>query len=133
MRKAASGMRGLGLRFDRILTSPLARAKQTARIVAREMKASPGPRILRALAPGGTGRDVIDGIASLRAAQSVLLVGHEPGLSRLASALISRPGVDLSFELKKGGLCSIDFDGEAQLGAGRLVFLLPPRVLRRLS
>src|SRR5689334_10005172 len=62
MRKAARGMRSLGLKFDRILTSPLTRAKQTARIVAREMKPAPSPAIYRLLAPGVAVRDVIAGI-----------------------------------------------------------------------
>jgi phosphohistidine phosphatase len=126
-------MRTLGLRFDLILTSPLARAMQTARIVAREMKSSRGPRILPALAPGKAAQEILDGIAHSKDLESVLLVGHEPGLSRLTSELICRSASEVSLEFKKGGLCLIDFDDEPLLGAGRLAFLLPPRALRLLS
>ncbi len=133
LRRAARGMKALGLRFDLILTSPLARARQTARIVATEMKGPRAIRILRPLAPGGGLQDVVDGISREAGVESALLVGHEPGLSRLASGLLARTGVDLPLELKKGGLCRIDFDGDPLPGAGRLVFLLPPRVLRLLS
>jgi phosphohistidine phosphatase SixA len=61
-----------------------------------------------------------------------MLVGHEPGMSRFASLLISgRPDADLT--VKKAGLCLL-VTGE--LVAGRcasLELLIPPRVLLRLG
>lgn len=133
LRNAVIGMKALGLRFDHVLTSPLTRARQTARIVVVEMNLSPGSKVLRALAPGGTSQEVLDGIAHARAENNLLLVGHEPGLSRLAADLISRSGANIALELKKGGLCLVEFDDEVRPGAGRLVFLMPPKVLRLLS
>jgi len=133
MQRAARGMKALGLRFDLLLTSPLTRARQTARIVARELKQRRAPMVLRPLAPGGTTREILAGIPPLPESGSVLLVGHEPGLSRLASDLLLPMEAELSLEIKKGGLCRIDFDGAARPGAGRLALLLPPRVLRLLA
>ena len=133
MRSAAIGMKALGLRFDRVLTSPLALARQTARIVVLETNSSPGTRVLRALAPDSTPQEVLDGITHTRNINSLLLVGHEPALSRLASELICHPGAGVSLELKKGGLCLIEFEDKVLPGSGRLVFLLPPRTLRLLS
>ena len=132
MERAARGMRSLGLRFDLILTSPLARAVETARIAARAARPRPDLKILRPLAPGGGAGGVLAGLSSLPADAAVLMVGHEPDLSRLAGALILEHRDDLPLEFKKGGLCRIDFDGAARLGGGRMIFHLPPRVLRGL-
>ena len=63
----------------------------------------------------------------------MLLVGHEPDLSRLAAALLLDDHGDLTMEFKKGGLCRIDFPGAPRAGAGRLVLHLSPRILRRLG
>src|SRR5208283_3739184 len=50
MAEAARGMRRLGLEFDAILTSPLARARQTAEIVAAEYDNQPPPQTVLELA-----------------------------------------------------------------------------------
>jgi phosphohistidine phosphatase len=130
MERAARGMRALGLRFDLVLSSPLARAVETARIAAAAARPRPDLKILRPLAPGGGAGGVLAGLSSLPADAAVLMVGHEPDLSRLAGALILEHRDDLPLEFKKGGLCRIDFDGAARLGGGRMIFHLPPRVLR---
>ncbi len=133
MMRGARGMKALGLRFDLILSSPLTRAIETARLVARACRPRPALKIFRPLAPGGGAGGVLAGLSGLAADASVILVGHEPDLSRLAGALILEHRDTLPIEFKKGGLCRIDFDGAARLGAGRLIFHLPPRVLRGLQ
>jgi len=50
MRGAAAGMRAMGLKFETILTSPLARATETAELVASAYDNSPPPQVLPALA-----------------------------------------------------------------------------------
>jgi len=133
MQTASRGMLALGLSFDVIYTSPLTRARQTARIVTREMKTPRPASVLEALAPGGSPVQVLSALPSGVQAESVLLVGHEPGLNRLASELLLPTPAEISIEIKKGGLCRIDFDGDPRPGSGRLVFLLPPRILRLLA
>lgn len=130
MTRAAQGMRAMGLRFDLILTSPLTRALETARIVARACRPKPELKILRPLAPGGGAGGVMAGLSALPAESSVLLVGHEPDLSRLAGALILEHRDALPIVFKKGGLCCIEMEGSARLGAGRLIYHIPPRILR---
>ncbi|HUD73410.1 MAG TPA: hypothetical protein VMQ62_15740, partial [Dongiaceae bacterium] len=63
----------------------------------------------------------------------ILLVGHEPDLSLLVAALVLERRSELPIEFKKGGLARIDTDGVPRPGNGRLVYLLPPRVLRRIA
>ncbi len=61
----------------------------------------------------------------------LLLVGHEPALSQLASRLLdSSEGANL--KLKKGGCCLLSFEDLPSPSNGRLVWWLPPRLLRKL-
>jgi len=125
-------------RFPRFtLGRALDRAKQTADVVAKVMPHSPRPKVHRPLAPGGTTADILAGIPRTGGhAMRVLLVGHEPDLTRLAAGLLlaggARAGADLPIILKKGGLIRIDFDGPPRPSAGRLVLLITPKLLRRL-
>ncbi len=123
------GLRALGLRPDRLLTSPLVRARETARLLAAGLD-GPEPEIEEALSPGGSGEELL---GSLRGAgERVFLVGHEPDLGRLLLlAVAGRPGDGAP--LKKGGAARIDFEGAPRPGAGELHWLLTPRQLRRLG
>lgn len=133
MARAARGLRALGVRFDLILTSPLVRARQTARIVAPLFRPRPPLHALRPLSPGGGSGGVLAALSQVPADAAVLLVGHEPDLGRLAAAMLLEQRADLPIEFKKGGICRIDFEGAPRPGAGRLVFHLAPRILRRLG
>lgn len=133
MRIGAQGMRELGIAIDLVLTSPLVRCRQTARIAVTRLRPRPTLRTLAALQPGVPPSELIQAIARLPSSTSVLLVGHEPGLSSLASLLIGGPGADLLLQFKKGALCRIDFPDTPQPGSGRLIYHLSPRILRRLG
>lgn len=130
MERAARGLKALEGRLDLILTSPLVRALETARILSRAFRPNVDIKVLRPLSPGGGAGGVIAGLSALPANTTVVLVGHEPDLSRLAGAFVLEHRDALRAEFKKGGVCRIDFDGVPRLGDGRLVYLLPPRILR---
>jgi phosphohistidine phosphatase len=130
---AARGLRVLKIRCDLLLTSPLARARETARLVRRALHPRPPMRVLRPLAPGGGAGGVIAGLTTLPRDQSILLVGHEPDLSRLLATLIAESRDGLAIGFKKGGLARVDCPGSPRPGNGRLIYHLPPRILRRLA
>ena len=73
---------------------------------------------------GGFSLGDLQAIVSERSAAEIMLVGHEPDLSMLASDLIG----DVSIDLKKGGLIRIDAD-LVEPGRGVLKWLLAPSVL----
>jgi phosphohistidine phosphatase len=133
MRAGARGMDALGLRLDRVLSSPLLRARQTARIVIRVLKPHPPLALSSSLAPGASLPDLIREVAHFSHESSVLLVGHEPDLSSFASLLLLGPGKELPLDFKKGGLCRIDFAGAPRAQSGRLFYHLIPRILRGLA
>ncbi|HTL73079.1 MAG TPA: histidine phosphatase family protein, partial [bacterium] len=53
LRKIAAAMRVMELEFDVIWSSPLVRARQTAEIVAKELKAKEQLELVEELSPGG--------------------------------------------------------------------------------
>jgi phosphohistidine phosphatase len=131
MEKNARGMRkGLNLTFDWILTSPFRRAYDSAQIVAREYKASKKLRLSKSLTPDGDIKGLIRHLAlDFRSWESILLVGHEPYLSRLIALLVTGQA-DAELELKKGGLCALSADSLTPGRCARLEWILTPKQLR---
>lgn len=72
-------------------SSPLARAIQTAELVATGLACSHAVEVLPALAPEENPRDVVTALAALAADATVVLVGHEPGLSAVGALLVGQP------------------------------------------
>ncbi len=103
MHQIADTMLAMGLKFDLILSSPYTRAEQTAQIVADTLDHE--VTFTKSLAPDANALELIAEINDEKP-HSVLLVGHEPDLSRLISVLVCGTS-DSSFELKKGGLCKL--------------------------
>ena len=130
MREVVRGLRELAIAFDTVLSSPLVRAKDTAHILVGGMKPQPMITLLPALAPGTSPAQAGRAIQAYRQARRIAVVAHEPGLGELAAWLI---GAKKPFELKKGGVCRIDVAGPVAAGKGRLVWLAPPGLLRKIS
>jgi len=128
-RSAAGGLAWIVDPPDVLLSSPLARARATAGIAARTFGRLE-PRIEPALAHG-TLETILAALASHGSTATMALVGHEPLLSALLARLLGVSDSDrLGFE--KGGAALVDLpDGLAS--AGRLVWLLDPRILRTLA
>jgi len=127
LRSAAAAMEKLELSFDLILSSPFLRARQTAEIVAGELKLKKQLKLSDELAPGGSFKALIQKLNELKPPpENILLVGHEPYLSRLISLLVSGDADAAAIEMKKGGLCKLE---TAELRPGqcaRLAWLLTP-------
>jgi phosphohistidine phosphatase len=130
MRKAAAGLSTLVRDVQLLATSPLARAVQTAEIVAAEYECEVVP--LEALEPDHDTEDVVGWLRKQQSDLTVGLVGHEPQLSTLVGYLLT--GKRASFlHLKKGGACLLEMTAPLQLCGGALEWLLTPRALRRLG
>ena len=133
MRAAARGMRALHLRLDLLLTSPLARAAETAAIVSEVYGGQPAPRVLPALAPGAAPPETIRALRPFARQQHVMIVGHEPGLSGIVSLLLTGSVDGMALVIKKGGLAGLELGERASDPGVSLQFLLTPRQLRRLG
>jgi len=128
MFRVAKGMREMDLTFGLILSSPFVRAKRTAEIVAEVFKSNK-LQLSKDLASGANTRDLIkelnDNYSSLK---NILLVGHEPYLSKLISRLTAGDE-KLSLHFKKAGLSKLTV-GELRFGrCATLEWLLTPKQL----
>jgi phosphohistidine phosphatase len=119
----------MGISFDAVLSSPLARARETAEIVARSLEIEGTLQFSDPLSPSGSMEQLVLAIDSIRPIpESVLLVGHEPYLSSFIS-LLCTGGPGLPLTLKKGALCRLEV-GQMTCGkCAELEWLLQPRLL----
>jgi len=127
-RKTGAALRGLlrtGCPLDRIVSSPLVRARETAAL-ARELLLPEGTvDIADELAPGTAPVRLVEWLADRPADERLMVVGHMPDLGALASMLLCGR-TDACILLKKAGVCALSFDGPVGPGRGRLDFLLQP-------
>jgi phosphohistidine phosphatase len=129
LRQIAEAMGALKISFDLILSSPYVRAKQTAEIVAKALKRRKKVKFTDELTPGGNPRSVIQQLNDLRPRpKSILLVGHEPYLSKLI-ALLTAGNTAMEIDLKKGSLCKLETESLRYARCATLVCLLAPRHL----
>jgi phosphohistidine phosphatase len=134
MRRAAQGLRRLGVSFDTVLTSPFVRARQTAEIVAESLGFEDRLEEISELTPESSVDHLISGLIRFQDREHVLLVGHNPLLGVAASFLIAgKKEIRLEIELKKGGLCRIEIDGLPPRTPGTLHWFLTPKQLRQLG
>jgi phosphohistidine phosphatase len=130
-RKGARGIARLAGTVDLLATSPFARARETAELLAPALGVE-RPLHRAELEQGAPARALVAWLARQRRAGTVAIVGHEPDLSRLVALLLSGRTQDL-VELDKGGACLLAFEGRVGPGAGRLRWLLTAKQLRRLA
>lgn len=132
VREAAAGMRALGLKFDAILTSPLPRAAETADLVAGAFPGGPAPEALTALSAGVAPAETVAALKPYERHDHLMIVGHEPGLSGIASLLLTGSANSVSFDLKKSGMIALELHDGVERGGAQLYWALTPRQLRRL-
>jgi len=111
---------------DIILSSPLRRAEETARIFARELDVPNIVQVEEFLRPGMTAKSTLSGLEKYLEKASVLLVGHEPDFSTLAGSLIGTHAENIHF--RKATLMSVSLP-KMESGAGAIDFLIPVKCL----
>ena len=130
MREVIDGLLELGVEIDLVITSPLVRAKQTADLMIAGWPESPALVVSPALSPGAAPSAVTDVLSQHTRANGIALVGHEPALGELGAWLI---GARHPLVFKKSGVARIDVPATPIGGAGVLVWLATPKMLRQLS
>lgn len=64
--------------------------------------------------------------------QRIAVVGHQPDLSALLAACLSRNHRALTVEMKKNAVACLSFEGRARAGSATLKWLATPSMLRGL-
>ncbi|MGB6449818.1 MAG: histidine phosphatase family protein [Steroidobacteraceae bacterium] len=152
-RRAAAGLEHLVGEVDCMLTSPLVRARETAKIL-ETVAGWPHATEVPELAQGRTPEQALAAIGDRAAAHPKLerlaLVGHEPNLTELLSVCVAGPRAQArgGYELKKGGAACLLFPAAALAGHARielaqapseplsrakLEWLITPKALRALA
>jgi phosphohistidine phosphatase len=130
MKINAEGIACLINEVDEIISSPLIRALETAKITARALKHKKEIILTEHLIAGSRLTNLYNFLKKYNT-NSLMLVGHEPHLGYLASNLI---GITESvIEFKKGGLCLIEIDNIPPFKPGILKWNLAPKQLRLIA
>jgi phosphohistidine phosphatase len=132
MKKAAAGLRVLGILPDLVLSSPLPRARQTAEILLASLGAQVPLKTVLALSPSGSRPELYEEVRAHRKLRSIMLVGHQPSLGEIAGE-IAWGSPECLVELKKGGACCLDVPDLQPNPRGELLWLLTPAILRRIA
>ena len=123
-RALASALQRQKAHLDKIVTSPLLRARQTAEGLALHWTgAAPAQEVCEYLAPGGRRRKLTRFLRNL-GAESVALVGHMPDLNDYLGWLIGSKKAQV--DLAKAGAAHVHFDGDPDKGDGVLAWLVTP-------
>jgi len=125
-KKAARGLAEILPAPDLLLTSPLLRARETAKIAGKVWKLTPAEEPLLA---GGSPEALLAAVTGHPAGSVVAVVGHEPDMSRLLAHVLGGIGERMPF--RKGGAALVELADGAGEG-GRLIWFMPPRTLRAL-
>jgi phosphohistidine phosphatase len=131
MHQIGRGLCRLNVKFDRIVTSPLPRARATAEIVAEELGAEDRLEtadVLRA----GAGAPSIQKWLRERTENRLMIVGHDPAFTDLITLLVLGAVQAPICELKKGGIAALR-SSTADSDRYNLDWLATPRLIRRLA
>ena len=130
---AANGMRAMGLQLDLILTSPFARALETAALVAQVYGGDPPPREFPPLAQGVPAIETVRALRPFARQSAIVIVGHEPGLSGIVSYLLCGSPDAIRIDLKKSGLVALEVHDLGRRAGATLTWMLTPRQLRAMG
>ncbi len=133
-RRAARGLRQLETQIELILTSPYLRAADTANILRKKLGLDKDKLITMAdLSPVGDPDRLIKEVEDkYGTVANLALVGHEPGLSRLISVLLSGDPT-LPITLRKGGVCCLSMEKLEYGRCATLEWLLAPAQLTEIG
>jgi phosphohistidine phosphatase len=123
--KVARFLKNGGTELGHVLSSPLARALETAEIVREECSRSGDVVITDLLKPGGSYDDLVGLINETGGDESIAIVGHEPFLSGFVSYCLSgsrHPYV----RMKKAGVALLTYEGHLEPGGCELAWLMGP-------
>jgi len=130
MQKIAKSLKTLGLQANRVITSPLRRARETAEITAKILKI-PILEEWDELKPDGSKTALYRKLAKVEQDSGLILVGHEPYLSSMIGEIIGSKGARI--DLKKGGLGKVRITSFTPQVSGELRWLLTPKIITGMS
>jgi len=131
----ARSVKMLNLKFSAIVTSPLKRAVQTAKIITSVLAIEKRISIWNELLPEGNRSKLYNKLNQYTRESTILMIGHEPYLSNIIYDMIFQKRVNHlgRINLKKAGLVKIRVISLTSNVSGELRWLLTPRILKSLA
>ncbi|MGH7216485.1 MAG: SixA phosphatase family protein [Nitrospiraceae bacterium] len=130
--QVAAGLSRLDVQPTHVLSSPLIRAVETAKIAHSSLQVHSVVQIVDELLPDAPPNRLLSILHKFPPESCVLCIGHEPQLGRAASVLLSGRA-SASFPLKKAGACLIELSIQVKPGRGVLRWWLTPGQLRAIG
>lgn len=127
----ADSMKKMDLEFDKIASSPLARALETAEIVTNVYKKSSKPEVWDELRPEANRLDLYRRLSKIKQDADVLVVGHDPFMTTVIGEIISG-SMNAKISLKKAGLARVQIDSFTPRASGELRWLLTPKQIKNM-
>jgi phosphohistidine phosphatase len=128
-RQAAAGLLRLDLAPSNLLSSPLIRAMETAKLIRDVFHLRTEIQRCEELRAGTLPEKLFPVLAGLPADACIICVGHEPHLGALAGVMLfGKPVMGLA--MKKAGACCIRFEQDPLPGGGTLRWWMAPSQLR---
>lgn len=124
----AQSLGRLGVKLDRLFTSPLVRAVQTAEELAACWEGEPPPVEETPLLSPGTKKRKLASMLSHAGGDAIGMVGHNPDLSELVGWFIGNKRIGINME--KAGVACIEFERRPARAGGMLVWLITPEWTR---
>jgi phosphohistidine phosphatase len=116
----------LDTHVDLILSSPLKRATQTAAMVGNEIAYELKIEVTPSLRPGATYETFRDLLHKLAGLEAVMVVGHNPNMSRFLSLLVTGGLSECAIEMKKGSIARVEMGSKRSV----LNWLVTPRGIK---
>jgi len=132
MEAIARALRILEVRPDLILTSPLRRAQETAAILARGLGNVELTELSQLALNGAHPSELSHLLSGYQGVETLMVVGHQPSLGKLASFLLCGSPEGCELEFKKGGVARLYAQTGGEAVRYRLEWLLGPRVMRKI-
>jgi phosphohistidine phosphatase len=127
-RRVSRALGKLDLKPTLVLTSPWARAAETATILTDTLGLDRPPLPAESLTTTPDMSRLADEVGDQGSDAIVALVGHSPWMEELAALLLADSTTGLRVDFPKSGVMGIDLAGVAA-GAGELRFFLRPKMV----
>lgn len=119
-------LNSLDTHVDLILSSPLKRATQTASIVGNEIAYEQRIEMTPALQPDASFETFRQLLKQVGALESVMVVGHNPNMSRFLALLVTGGSSERFIEMKKGSVARVEVGTKRSV----LNWLVTPRLVK---
>lgn len=117
----------LEVQVEAVVSSPLKRASQTAALVSNEIGFDSKITFSAALQPEAGFESFRELLEKHMKQEAIMVVGHNPSLSRFLSMLVTAGANDRAVDLKKGAVAKVEFSHRR---TAELMWCITPKLVR---